>query len=107
MARYGLKKQDHDELLDDLEARLDKSYHCIHREIEYPRGEIDMYVCANNRILLFEAKRTANEKTMRKAELQLERNTKYLLNHTNALVVYRFFVSEYGIEYWGRKKKFN
>lgn len=102
-----MRKQDHDELLDDLESRLAENYYCIHREVDFSYGEIDMYVCANDRLLVFEAKRTANEKTMRKAEMQLERNSQYLLDHTTALVAYQFFVSEYGIEYWGRKKKFN
>jgi hypothetical protein len=100
--KEGLTKQNHDELLDDLESRLNERYYGVHREIAYPHGEIDMYVIVDDRALLFEAKRTCNAKTMKKAELQLERNTQYLLDHTSTLAVYRFFVSEYGIEYWGK-----
>lgn len=94
----------HDELLDDLESRLEQNY-TVHREHRFSYGEIDAFVLNGDRVLLFEVKRTPNYKAVHKADTQLTRNAQYLLNITPATRAYKFFYTENNkIEYWGSEE---
>lgn len=92
----------HQNTLDCLENRVERLHDYVVREYEYTGGELDLYSVEGDRALLFEVKSSCHNKSVIKAQQQLERGAKHLKMKYGVSEVYRFIVFPDEIYYMGR-----
>ena len=80
----------HNKIVNDLERRLgDKSYvGSVMANYGYPKGECDVLAQQGNRLIYYEVKCNYNKKSLKHAEVQLLRWSKYAHKHNGGIDCY-------------------